>query len=161
MHRVSLATLCLVLTTFVTGCQRDKEFKTHAVYRAPANQYVVTIDAQGVVLAGHDTSDDGVGTVRLVSTDASNPFHITLNVDHSTGRVSYRIEGGEVGELPWGSKSSAGSIEDVLKLAGATIQSSAEITDTAYVIEAALDGPKRTILPGQAKVLDVEEARFE
>ena len=60
----------------VVGCDRDRGFRTQAVYRAPLNKLEITIDASGVVLAGHDVCEDGIGRVQVTSLDESAPASI-------------------------------------------------------------------------------------
>jgi len=142
VHRVELAVLFVFCAIGSVGCQRDHGFQTHAVYRAPLNRFELTVDVSGVVLAGHDVSDNATGCVRVTSLDDAAPVSVELELDGSVNMVS---------------------LQQILSTAGLEVASRDELRECVQVINGALGGPKGTTLKGQSESLEVIEvtAKYE
>ena len=151
--RFAIFVLCL-LAIGTLGCERDRGFRTKAVYRAPVNKLEISIDASGVVLAGHDVCEDGIGRVEVTSYDENAPASFQLRVAGDAETATYRDESGKTGSIAWNWRSASGSLRQLLANAGVTISSADELDECARVINNALAGPKGTTLVGQTKVID-------
>ena len=137
---------CVMLVA--TGCQRDYQFKTTAVYRMTDERCTIRVETRGLVRAGADLSRDADGQLILQRTGAP-PFRVPIVLQN--GETTLEAARGAEREQFLGSLFSG---------AGCTA-SPAEVTEIMGALDGALSGPKGTMMEGQTKILKVTSVTFD
>ena len=153
----------------LSGCQRDYRFHTVAVYEAPLGRYLIRIEGEGVVRAGHDLSQQASG--RLTVFPSSGPL---LGIGPAASRdrspvpvaIAFALRGSQVhyGDdlQPDGTPPEPGLqvLSRLLSTAGYAVHAD-ELEELVSAAEGVLLGPKGTLMAGQSRTLRVVSTTFQ
>ena len=131
-----------------TGCQRDYQFKTTAIYRLSDEQCTIRFETHGIVRAGADVSRESEGQFIVQRTGAP-PARVPIVLENGEPALE-AARGAEIERV----------LESRLTTAGCP-PTPGERAEIRRALEGALSGPKGTLMDGQSKTLKVLSVRFD
>jgi hypothetical protein len=140
------------LAVLLAGCQRDRPFKTAAVYEAAPGRCTMRLETQGVVGAGDDLARDAEGRLTL-SCSAQAPGAAPLH-------AIVALRGGNV-TMDGATGPGIDALMAVNLTAVGCDLTPAGQAELRKAIEGALAGPKATLMDGQTTVLRVVSVKLD
>jgi hypothetical protein len=153
--------LSLSLLFLLTACSSN-DFRIKAIYNAPESGFRLEVIAWGNLNTETPLGGFGEYDAHFLPLEGGEPFHFewrypdkdnpathTLSLVHKNDRQVY--EDGYLEDI----------LEDTLYALGYESQQTYEVQEAIFAIYGAASGPEATVLPGQAKFLEVVDVELK
>ncbi len=157
----SLALCFLVTSLLLTACTNNN-FRIKGVYEAPVSGFRLEVIAWGNLDEAAALSGFGEYDAHFLPLAGGQPFHFEWRYPDKTDPAVYTLTLVKKNNKQVYDDSVLEDIlEDTLYALGYEAQETYEVQEAIFAVYGAASGPDATVLPGQAKFLEVVEVELD